>query len=124
MNGRRDSMFSAVLALLIAVPLVGCGPEDFVIDEDAAPAGEELGTVEGALTRPVLRIPFRCGQVWVASTWSGHSPTWAVDWNRDNDFGDAVIASAGGTVTRSESEGNTSYGHWVEIAHANGYRTR
>lgn len=126
--------FAAPFALAAAVS--GCGPdldvfeegptEEGIVDESSSTevTEDELGTLEAGLSRPILRIPFRCGQVWAAQTRSNHSPVWAVDFNRAGDFGDAVIASAGGTVTRSESEGNVSYGNWIEIAHSGGYRTR
>ncbi len=123
-----------VTPLALAAALFACGPEldlfeegpieEGTVEVDSGPGTDDLGTVEAELTRPVLRIPFRCGQVWTAQTRSGHSPVWAVDFNRPGDFGDAVIASAGGTVTRSESEGDVSYGHWIEIGHGSGYRTR
>jgi hypothetical protein len=48
----------------------------------------------------------------------------SVDFNRTDDIGDAVVAASGGKVTRSENEGNVSYGRWIEIDHGNGYRTR
>jgi murein DD-endopeptidase MepM/ murein hydrolase activator NlpD len=126
------SLFQALL-LVSALGLAACGPghEHFeegefnptnVVDEDVG--NEELGESESALSRPTLRLPFRCGTTWRAATFSGHSPALAVDLNRDGDYGDAVLASAAGTVTRAEHEGNTSYGLWVEIAHANGWRTR
>jgi murein DD-endopeptidase MepM/ murein hydrolase activator NlpD len=35
-----------------------------------------------------------------------------------------VLASAGGTVSRVENEGDVSYGRWIEIDHGGGYRTR
>lgn len=122
---------SAVLsAALLAV--TGCGPMDDSIDPYDTPVegivdegSSDTAEVESALgARPIMRMPFRCGQVWVAQTRAGHSPEVAVDWNRDGDLGDAVVASAAGRVTRSESEGNTSYGNWIEIEHSGGYRTR
>lgn len=72
---------------------------------------------------PLFRMPFRCGQTWIASTRSGHSPQLAVDFNRDNDFGDAVIASAGGRVTTVRNLGDTSYGRYIIIDHGNGWTT-
>jgi murein DD-endopeptidase MepM/ murein hydrolase activator NlpD len=126
LNRSAHPIVTASFPLLVCALLVGCGPEsavDDVLDEDQY-SDDELGTIEGELSRPVLRMPFRCGQTWSAATRASHSPSQAVDFNRDGDFGDAVVASAGGVVTRSESEGNTSYGNWVEIAHGNGYRTR
>jgi murein DD-endopeptidase MepM/ murein hydrolase activator NlpD len=48
----------------------------------------------------------------------------SIDFNRANDLGDPVVASAGGTVTRVANEGNKSYGRWIEISHGDGYTTR
>lgn len=79
--------------------------------------------VQPALAAPLFRMPFRCGQTWIASTRSNHSPQLAVDFNRDNDFGDAVIASAGGTVTTVRNLGDTSYGRYIIISHGNGWTT-
>ncbi len=98
-------------------------------DSSAAPIGgvvdEGADSVSSELSgRPLMRMPFRCGQTWLAQTREDHSPKLAVDFNRSGDFGDAVVASAGGRVTRSESEGDVSYGNWIEIEHAGGYRTR
>lgn len=123
---------AAVSLLSLSLTLLACGPQDEHGDlpsmelADNGDVTDETGvtTQELAAGRPIMRIPFRCGQQWEANTYSGHSPTLAVDWNRADDLGDAVLASAGGTVSRSESEGNTSYGNWIEITHANGYRTR
>ncbi|HEY5951537.1 MAG TPA: peptidoglycan DD-metalloendopeptidase family protein [Kofleriaceae bacterium] len=83
---------------------------------------EEIG--ELAAGRPAFQLPFPCGQVWAGQTRTAHSPQRSVDFNRANDFGDTVVAAAGGTVTRVANEGNTSYGRWIEIAHGGGWRTR
>jgi hypothetical protein len=77
-----------------------------------------------AAAAPSFQMPFPCGQVWSGQTWTTHSPANAVDFNRTDDLNDPVVASAGGTVTRSESEGDVSYGQWVEIDHGSGWRTR
>jgi len=77
-----------------------------------------------ASARPAFASPFRCNQTWTGSTRSGHSPANAVDFNRTDDFGDAILASAGGTVSRVENEGSVSYGLWIEIDHGGGWRTR
>jgi hypothetical protein len=79
--------------------------------------------VERAFARPLFRMPFRCGQVWIASTRSNHSPVYAVDFNRDNDYGDAVLASAGGTVSVVRNLGDTSYGRYIIINHGGGWST-
>ncbi|WP_348652872.1 peptidoglycan DD-metalloendopeptidase family protein [Polyangium sp. y55x31] len=73
---------------------------------------------------PAFQLPFPCGQVWAGQTRTNHSPQNSVDFNRNDDIGDAVVASAGGKVTRVANEGNTSYGRWIEIDHGNGYRSR
>lgn len=120
------------LVALTAAPLFACGGEfstiageEFVDDVVQSGEGDDTGTVEAGLGgRPTMRIPFKCGQRWLSQTRAGHSPEVAIDWNRDGDFGDDVVASADGVVTRSESEGNVSYGNWVEVQHANNYRTR
>ncbi|ONI87165.1 metalloendopeptidase [Saccharothrix sp. ALI-22-I] len=77
-----------------------------------------------ASAAPNFQMPFPCNQVWEGQTRTGHSPPNSVDFNRANDDGDPVVASAAGTVTRVANEGSTSYGRWVEIDHGSGWRTR
>ncbi|MFD0206497.1 MULTISPECIES: M23 family metallopeptidase [Saccharothrix] len=77
-----------------------------------------------AVAAPAFQLPFPCNQVWEGQTRTSHSPANAVDFNRANDLGDPVVASAGGTVTRVENTGSTSYGRWIEIGHGGGWRTR
>jgi hypothetical protein len=71
-----------------------------------------------------FEMPFPCGQVWSGQTRTNHSPPNAVDLNRSADEGDAVVASASGTVTKVRNEGSTSYGKWIEISHGSGWTTR
>lgn len=94
----------------------GVDDVDVVVPED-----EMLEVYAGV---PLFQLPFPCGQVWAGQTRTNHSPTPSVDFNRSNDIGDTVVAAAGGTVTRVSNTGSTSYGRWIEIAHAAGYRTR
>lgn len=94
-------------------------PEDDVPDE---PSEEE--DLLSIAARPGFQLPFRCGQLWAGQTRTNHSPTLSVDFNRFNDFGDLVVASAAGKVVRVEHIVGASYGRWIEIAHGNGYRTR
>ncbi|RKT53377.1 M23 family metallopeptidase [Saccharothrix australiensis] len=77
-----------------------------------------------ASAAPNFQLPFPCNQVWEGQTRTNHSPANSVDFNRANDDGDPVVASAAGTVTRVANEGGTSYGRWVEIDHGGGWRTR
>lgn len=90
-------------------------------DEEFAELSSSVEAITGA---PRFELPFPCGQVWAGQTRTNHSPVNAVDFNRSNDLGDAVVAAAAGTVSRVANTGSTSYGRWVEIDHGSGYRTR
>lgn len=78
---------------------------------------------KSASAAPLFQMPFKCGQTWTGETRSGHSPANAVDLNRANDFGDAVVASAGGTAVTVKNLGNTSYGRYIVIDHGGGWKT-
>ncbi|GLY53480.1 M23 family metallopeptidase [Lentzea sp. NBRC 102530] len=71
-----------------------------------------------------FELPFPCGQTWSGQTRTNHSPQLALDLNRGADEGDAVVASASGTVSKVRNEGSTSYGRWIEIDHGSGWTTR
>jgi hypothetical protein len=132
----------SVLSLVLVCGLASSGcapatpsdsdPASVVGDEewgdDGPPAGEGAESVDSSGDElsgaPNFQLPFPCGQVWAGQTRTNHSPVNSIDFNRNDDFGDKVIAAAAGKVTRVENEGNTSYGRWVEIDHGNGYRTR
>jgi peptidase M23-like protein len=83
-----------------------------------------LGSAPEASAAPGFQMPFPCGQVWSGQTRTNHSPANSVDFNRTNDDGDPVVASAPGKVSRVANEGNTSYGKWIEIDHGSGWTTR
>ncbi|MGC4896328.1 peptidoglycan DD-metalloendopeptidase family protein [Micromonospora sp. DT31] len=76
-----------------------------------------------ALAAPTFKVPFPCGQAWSGQTRSNHSPANAVDFNRTDDAGDPVVASAPGTVDVVKNLGDTSYGRYVRINHGGGYTT-
>lgn len=78
------------------------------------------GTAQAA---PTFRVPFPCGQSWAGQTRPAHSPANAIDFNRTDDQGDPVVASAPGTVDRVTDLGSTSYGKYVRINHGGGYTT-
>ncbi len=79
-------------------------------------------------------MPFPCNEVWRAATYPGHQSGYhdpspkrdrAIDLNHDNgdawEVGRPVLASAAGTVARSEM---TAYGNWIEIDHGGGWTTQ
>ncbi|MFR9775168.1 peptidoglycan DD-metalloendopeptidase family protein [Micromonospora sp. MS34] len=76
-----------------------------------------------AMAAPTFKVPFPCNQSWSGQTRSDHSPAYAVDFNRTDDLGDPVVASAPGTVDVVTNLGSTSYGKYVRINHGNGYTT-
>jgi hypothetical protein len=85
-----------------------------------------LGSADPAAAVPVadFEMPFPCTDVWTGTTRDTHSPSrYALDWNRANDVGDAVVASAPGRVMTAQKVDNGSYGIWVQIDHGNNERT-
>jgi hypothetical protein len=76
-----------------------------------------------ASAAPTFKVPFPCGQSWSGQTRTDHSPANAVDFNRTDDQGDPVVASAPGTVDRVTDLGGTSYGKYVRIDHGGGFTT-
>ena len=76
-----------------------------------------------AWAAPTFKVPFKCGQSWSGQTRSYHSPANAIDFNRTDDYGDPVVASASGTVDVVRNLGDTSYGRYVRINHGNGWTT-
>ncbi len=96
--------------LLVAVVLLGV----------AGVAHARAGLAD---TRPTVRSPFSCGQVWFARTYAGH-PKFAVDWNLpgsgEADFGQLVLAGGNGVATVGQ---NAGYGTMVTIDHGGGWKT-
>lgn len=60
-------------------------------------------------------MPFHCHQVWSGQTRTNHDPQNAIDFNRANDFGDHVLASAPGTVSLVSTA--SGYGRYIKINH-------
>lgn len=88
------------------------------------------GSADAADTsRPLMKIPFSCGDTWRGATYSTHSPLYAIDLNQgsgDDDWGKPVKASAAGTVKAvryyaPQYAGDHTYGHTIEISHGNGW---
>ena len=72
---------------------------------------------------PNFQLPFPCNQTWSGQTRTNHSRQRSIDFNRANDLGDPVVASAAGTVIVVRNLGGTSYGHYVVIDHGGGWTT-
>jgi murein DD-endopeptidase MepM/ murein hydrolase activator NlpD len=144
---RRTSHVVLISLLALGGCVTRIGPEELdpagslageTWDDDGPPPGEEaidapadtvldgeLGTSTEALRAGErIELPFPCGQVWAGQTRTGHSPQNSIDFNRNNDLGDTVVAAASGVVTCVENLSSTSYGCWIEIDHGGGVRTR
>lgn len=80
-------------------------------------------TTTTASAAPAFQMPFACGQTWTGQTRTDHSPQLSIDFNRTDDLGDNVVASAGGTVSTVANLGDTSYGKYVVIDHGGGWKT-
>jgi len=70
-----------------------------------------------------LRTPFDCGQVWNANTRTNHNPQNSVDFQRSGALNKNVRSSAAGTVEVVKNLGNTSYGKYIVVGHAEGWKT-
>ncbi|RYZ16130.1 MAG: M23 family metallopeptidase, partial [Myxococcaceae bacterium] len=71
---------------------------------------------------PDFEMPFRCGEAWVGSTRSSHSPSrYSIDFNRTGDTGRPVLSSAPGVVYRVAKA--SGYGNYVIVDHGAGYST-
>lgn len=86
-------------------------------------AGVTVSAPPPAEAAPLFQLPFPCGQQWSGQTRTNHNPQRSIDFNRPNDLGDPVVASAAGTVTTVRNLGNTSYGRYVVISHGDGWTT-
>lgn len=86
-------------------------------------AATVLAPASPAAAAPSFRTPFPCHQTWSGQTRVDHSPQYAIDFNRADDHGMPVKASAPGTVDVVANLGDTSYGRYVRINHGNGYTT-
>lgn len=87
----------------------------------AVPVAATAQAGPAIMAAPNHKLPFPCGQVWSGQTRTNHSPANAVDFNRTNDDGDPVVASAPGTISVVRDLGSTSYGRYIVIDHGGGY---
>jgi len=85
-----------------------------------------VGTAAPAVagTDPDFEAPFPCRQQWTASTRPDHSPNvYSVDFNRYDDYRNAVVASAPGVVSTVSDAGSSGYGKLVVVDHGAGWLT-
>ena len=91
----------------------------------ACPAALIVGVLGAApavaAPAPDYEAPFPCGEEWVGTTRSSHSPSvYSVDFNRPDDIGDLAVATAPGVVSRVTDTGSSSYGKYIIVDHADG----
>ncbi|TDU90691.1 peptidase M23-like protein [Kribbella voronezhensis] len=105
-------------------------PQSYEAQRAAVPAAKAAAVraqvAQSVTARPLLRVPFRCGETWSGASRAGHSPSYyAVDLNwgsGSDDLGKPVKTSAAGTVVRSSYDAG-GYGNYIEIAHGDGWHT-
>jgi murein DD-endopeptidase MepM/ murein hydrolase activator NlpD len=88
--------------------------------------GALVATAAPAAAAPLTayEMPFPCSQSWTGTTRPSHSPSSkAIDWNRPDDVGDPVVASAAGVVATAVPDGTRGYGRYVVVDHGNGEST-
>ncbi|WP_329060190.1 VCBS repeat domain-containing M23 family metallopeptidase [Amycolatopsis sp. NBC_01480] len=91
-----------------------------------ASAAAALGlAVPAEAAEPAFQLPFPCGQTWHGNNpdSSAHVTPWEIDFNRGDDLGSPVLASAAGTVATAANQGSANgYGNLVKISHgSSGY---
>lgn len=108
--------FGATLIGLAAVPTIALA---------STPRAE--AAVQAAATRPLLKVPFPCNEVWRGATFSGHSLPYAIDFNLpsggDTDLGRPVKASGAGRVVAATYLEGQGFGEYVKIDHGGGWET-
>jgi murein DD-endopeptidase MepM/ murein hydrolase activator NlpD len=82
-----------------------------------------VATADAGILAVNLRTPFDCGQVWNANTRTNHNPQNSVDFQRGDANNKNVRSSAAGTVEVVRNLGDTSYGKYIVIGHAEGWKT-
>lgn len=82
-----------------------------------------VATAPAASAKPAFQLPFPCGQSWSGQTRTNHSPQLSIDFNRTDDLGDPVVASAPGRVSTVRDLGGSSYGKYVVVDHGGGWTT-
>ncbi|MGH2728468.1 MAG: peptidoglycan DD-metalloendopeptidase family protein [Actinomycetota bacterium] len=88
-------------------------------------AAIQMSPASAAVPAPLHQLPFTCGETWTASFRTSHSASTgndldAIDFNKTNDHGAPVFASAPGVATVLSGGG---FGNHVVIDHGNGYES-
>lgn len=123
------------MAALIILGVLGLSFPETVLAKTKlldCPPGTFPGT-EAFASTITLQMPFIAGETWTVGgdgSFYGNvkhcnefNDYYATDWNRTNDFGAAVLPVADGFVSDSTCLSGEGYGCYVQIDHANGYRT-
>jgi hypothetical protein len=83
--------------------------------------GVQAPASAGVADGPDYEMPFPCGDTWNGSSRYNHSPSaWSLDWNRADDLGAMVVATAPGVVTSVVNLGSRSYGRYIVVDHGQG----
>jgi hypothetical protein len=81
-----------------------------------------VGLPAPAAAAPDQEMPFPCAESWTGTTRPGHTPSpLAVDFNRPQDMGRLVLASAPGVVRTVADTEARGYGKWIRIDHGDGH---
>jgi len=131
----NKSLRKASMAALIILGVLGLSSPETVLAKTKlldCPTGTFPGT-EAFASTITLQMPFIAGETWTvggAGSFYGNvlhcnefNDYYATDWNRTNDDGAAVLPVADGFVSDSTCLPGEGYGCYVQIDHANGYRT-
>ncbi len=114
----------SALAGSVAAAVPGETPPAVPGTKDPMRVSEQHNEAPGALRTarstvlPGLQVPFPCAQAWYGSTRSSHSPSrYSVDFNRTDDEGSPVVASASGRVITAQAKPSGGYGRWITLDH-------
>lgn len=102
----------------------GAAPDRETAEDGTATETGALAARRFPVPNTFYDLPFRCRQSWTGGTRASHSPSrHAVDFNRPQDLGKPVVASAAGTVTVAQRQVRGGYGKYVVIDHGQGEST-
>ena len=110
--------------LLLATVVAVAGALAVAPTSAGVPSGSASAATAAAMAVPGYDLPFTCAQTWTGGTRSGHSPSReAIDFNRPDDEGSAVVAAERGTVSTAVTVDRGGYGRYVVVDHGGGAST-